>query len=290
MTITQTSSHRDVGAAFAEPARERIDGPAPAPGRSERQRLAASLHGHALYRELASVADLRLFMAHHVICVWDFMALVKSLQRDICGSSSLWLPPPDADAARFLNEIVLDEESDAIAGRHLSHFELYLEAMDEVGADTAPMRALLGWLRANAAGAAGVDHAAVVAAARDAGVPEAAVAFLATSLALLERSLPARVAAFFYGREQAIPPMFSEILAQIRAQGLRCDSLAAYLERHIDCDGERHGPMAAALLATALRGAGEAARGDAEDAAEVALRARIGLWDAIRAELGAAQR
>ncbi|WP_428262224.1 DUF3050 domain-containing protein [Haliangium sp.] len=231
---------------------------------------------HGLYGRLSTVTDLRRFMEHHVVCVWDFMSLVKSLQRDFGGWSLPWVPARDPVVARFLNEIVLDEESDDIGGRYLSHYELYLEAMDEVGADAAPARHMIEAVQA------GVE---VSVAAHGAGLPVAARRFLDTSLALLERSLPARAAVFYYGREQAIPPMFSEILAQLEDRGLRCPSMRAYLERHIECDGTRHGPMARALLDASLRGAGPEAAVEADDAARIALSARLSLWDAIEAEL-----
>ncbi|MEM1453373.1 MAG: DUF3050 domain-containing protein, partial [Planctomycetota bacterium] len=101
----------------------------------------ACLADHPVYRSLSTADDLRRFMEHHVVCVLDFMSLVKSLQRDLTSVGPVWVPPADPEAARFINEIVLDEESDAAFGdRPASHFEWYLAAMDQVGADTGPIR------------------------------------------------------------------------------------------------------------------------------------------------------
>ena len=96
-----------------------------------------TLQAHPLYAAVESPADLRRFTEHHVFAVWDFMTLLKSLQRELTTVSLPWLPAPDPETARLVNALVLAEESDAIVEgdgvRHLSHFEWYLEAMDEIG-------------------------------------------------------------------------------------------------------------------------------------------------------------
>lgn len=235
--------------------------------------LITRLRAHPVYEAVRCVAALRAFMERHVVCVWDFMSLVKSLHRDIVGWTLPWVPPRNAQAARLLNEIVLDEESDAFGERHLSHFELYLVAMDEVGADTAPVVRLVDGVRA---GADVIDAAA--------GMPAACISFLRTSFALLEQPLHMRAAAFYYGRELTIPGMFMPLLERIEARGLRCAGLRSYLVRHIESDGERHGPQAWQLLDAVC--AGDAGKWrEARAAAVTALEARVTLWDAIRADV-----
>lgn len=239
--------------------------------------LITSLRAHPVYEAVRTVAALRTFMERHVACVWDFMSLVKSLHRDIVGWTLPWVPPRDAQAARLLNEIVLDEECDTFGEHHLSHFELYLVAMGEVGAETAPVVRLVAAVRS------GVD---VIDAARTAGMPAACIAFLRASFALLEQPLHARAAAFYYGRELTIPGMFMPLLERIEARGLRCDGLRGYLGRHIDSDGNRHGPQAWQLLETVCEGDAGKWR-EAREAAITALQARLALWNAIGADIAA---
>ena len=91
---------------------------------------------------------LQQFMEHHVFAVWDFMALLKVLQRRICCVEVLWLPPVDAQACRFINEIVLAEESDGDNQvGFASHFDIYHRSMKQCGANTAAIDSLIGELR-----------------------------------------------------------------------------------------------------------------------------------------------
>jgi hypothetical protein len=101
--------------------------------------LKDALLGHPVYREINSLAALRLFMEHHVFAVWDFMSLLKTLQVRLCCVGVPWLPAADPQATRFINEIVLAEESDEDGqGGYLSHFGLYLRSMTRCGPTPAP--------------------------------------------------------------------------------------------------------------------------------------------------------
>jgi hypothetical protein len=237
----------------------------------------AALAAHPLYTRLTTVADLRTFTAHHVACVWDFMSLLKSLQHDLAPTTTPWRPPADPEAARLINEIVVDEESDALPYRpgHASHFTWYTEAMQELGADTTPIRAFLAAL------AAGTPPLTALAAAE---LPAAARAFTATTLSFLAEPLPIRAAVFLHGREDLIPRMFTPLVRRLHATGVPCARFLAYLDRHIEVDGGAHGAHATALL-TRLFDSAPHLRERGERAALRSLDARRQLWDAVVAAL-----
>jgi hypothetical protein len=232
----------------------------------------ARLARHRLYRSIRTPQGLRTFAEHHVVCVLDFMSLLKSLQRDLTCVVVPWTPVGDPESARLIQRIVLDEETDVRAdGRVQSHFAWYLDAMDEIGADIGPTQALLASLAAGAP---------LRAAIRASALPPAAREFGQATATLLDAPLHLRAAVFFHGREDVIPEMFLQIIEQLEREGLGCATLREYLLRHVALDGDDHGPKTRALLDRIYAG-DEAKRTMAEQAAYQALIEREVLWDAV---------
>jgi hypothetical protein len=224
---------------------------------------------HPLFFRHWSVETLRTVMTHHVMAVWDFMALTKTLQRGLTCMDVPWMPPADPVCARMINEIVLAEESDQIEslGFTGSHFELYLAAMDEVGAQTDQVERFL------AAMATGTP---IVMALERSLIPAASQRFVRHTLHMSQKSLHEVAASFLFGREDIIPEMFSRVLPLLPASG--CGHFRAYLERHIVVDGDIHRPMARKMLQS-LCGKNERRWQEASDAALSSLAARRRLWD-----------
>ncbi len=244
--------------------------------------LVKRLMSHPLYDELRDEESLRIFMRSHVFCVWDFQCLLKALQRLVTCVEVPWLPTADPEARRLVNEIVLDEESDeAPGGGHLSHFELYLQAMEECGADEGPIRVFLGDLR-------GGMHLRE-ALARPA-LPSGVAAFVQTTLAVAESGHVHRIAAAFaYGREEIIPDMFRHLVQRFaETDPERWSTFRFYLDRHIEHDAEKHGPFARALVSRLCRSE-ESLWSEAEEMARQSLAARIRLWDDILSSVVSAQ-
>ncbi|MFG2940622.1 DUF3050 domain-containing protein [Streptomyces sp. NPDC048282] len=230
---------------------------------------------HPLYRRISDRDRLATFMTHHVFAVWDFMSLLKSLQRELTCVDVPWVPHGSAVARRLINDIVLVEESDALNGGFTSHFELYRAAMTEASADAVPVDTFLALV------AEGHD---VPAALRVAQVPAAAAEFVRTTFEIIaDRPLHCRAAAFAFSREDLIPDMFDQV---VKEEGTESFPLFRdYLARHIEVDGEEHTPMALQMVAD-LCGTDEQRWSEAVETVLVALEARSRLWDGITDAMG----
>jgi hypothetical protein len=243
-------------------------------------RLRDALLDHPLYADVVSVDDLRRFMEDHAFAVWDFMSLLKRLQQDMTCTRVPWLPADNSKAARLINDIVIGEETDVDPdGLYVSHLELYLRAMENVGASTAQFDTFCSMVRAG-------DPVEVV--LTRIAVAQHVHAFVTHTMDLAStRTTEEDLAAFFYGREDIIPEMFHRLLKTL--YGAKHDEhdlrhFIYYVDRHIELDGDSHGPKGKELLEDLLRNSRDKAK-RIMLAACSSLEARIALWNGTVSKL-----
>jgi len=233
--------------------------------------------GHPLYAALRSHEAIVTFMEHHVFAVWDFMSLLKSLQRSLTCVDVPWVPTGPTGSRRLINDIVLVEESDELRGGFISHFELYLQGMTESGAARTSIDAFIDAVRAGTP---------VPDALTAAGVPAPSAEFTNTTWKFIQEApVHCQAAAFAFGREDLIPDMFEQVVTVNQRGAGNLDTFVDYLARHIEVDGEEHTPMAMQMLAD-LCGDDEARWAEAAETVNNALGARVRLWDGILAAIG----
>jgi hypothetical protein len=242
--------------------------------------LRMALLDHPIYTRVACVADLRRFMQDHVFAVWDFMSLLKRLQQDMTCIRVPWFPADNARAARLINDIVIGEETDLDPdGSYISHLELYRRAMAEVGASTLQFDRFCSLAK--------VGVPVEMALARIDAAPHVQ-AFVAHTMALANSGSTEEVlAAFFYGREDIIPDMFRRLLNALYGAQRNDDRLQHfiyYIDRHIELDGDSHGPMGRELIEDLVASAPDRQK-RALRAACRSIKARIGLWDGALSNL-----
>lgn len=239
--------------------------------------LRERLNRHPIYSSLRNLDDARGFMSHHVYSVWDFMSLVKTLQQALAPATAPWAPVGNPVLRRFINEIVLEEESDEGLPdangdpTYASHFELYCQAMREVGADDGAPRAFVATVQRDGIQRALAQNLAPVASR---GFMEKTFGFIATGKPHV------MAAAFALGREHVIPAMFRALLKDLKVGEHEAPAFHYYLKRHIHLDEDFHGPLSLRMLDELCAGDPHKLR-EAEVAARAAIEARIEFWDGV---------
>lgn len=233
-----------------------------------------NITGHSVYASIRKPDDLHRFMELHVYAVWDFMSLLKSLQINLTCTTLPWLPKDDADAGFLINEIVTGEETDLdLHGRRKSHFEMYIDAMEEAGADTSSIKRFTKALNNGASMDEAFDLAAT---------PEAARKFVRFTFEIIQSGKPhLQAAVFTFGREDLIPDMFLSMIRDLESNhALNISAFRYYLERHIEIDGGHHSQLALDMTAR-LCGNDPERWKQAEQASINALEMRVRLWDGV---------
>ncbi|PWK29299.1 Protein of unknown function (DUF3050) [Arcicella aurantiaca] len=229
---------------------------------------------HKVYSVINELDDLKIFMQHHIFAVWDFMSLLKSLQNNLTCTSVPWFPKGSADTRYLINEIVVGEESDVDSfGNRKSHFELYLDAMHQCGADTSQIEKFVNVLQENG----DLKKAFLLS-----ETPESAQKFVDFTFEIIGSNKDYLQAAIFtFGREDLIPNMFHAIINDIHESlPESISNFKYYLERHIEVDGDHHSHLALEMTAN-LCGDNEAFWQEAEEATIQSLQKRIELWDGV---------
>jgi Protein of unknown function (DUF3050) len=221
--------------------------------------------------------------------------------------TSPWVPVGSANTRYLINEIVIGEESDVDErGLRTSHFELYLRAMEQAGADTGPVVGMVEVLKAGRGRARAADDGMLW--SGGAGMEEtpddlvlrspvrtlsgAVRDFLDFTFGTIATGEVHRIAAVFtFGREDLIPDMFIRIVEDLSGLGSPGGSeglfgiFTYYLERHIEVDGGHHSHLAMAMLEE-LCGEDDRKWEEAARSAGAALEARIRLWDGVVERIG----
>ncbi|WP_338792216.1 DUF3050 domain-containing protein [Bernardetia sp. MNP-M8] len=249
--------------------------------RTEIEPLREQLLHHQVYATISSVEDLKIFLEHHVFAVWDFMSLLKSLQNELTCVQVPWIPKGNPLTRRLINEIVLAEETDQDEeGNAKSHFELYIDAMNDCKADISKITYLIQLLK---------EWKSVRTALSQIDIAESIKEFVSFSFDVIETKKAHKIAVVFtFGREDLIPDMFTSILRDMKAKSSHdaesIKKLVYYFDRHIELDGDHHSHMSIQMIKE-LCGDDEAKWNDAIAISKIALQKRIDLWDGILNEI-----
>ena len=241
--------------------------------------LRDKLLNHRLYSNIERIEDLQIFTENHIYAVWDFMSLLKALQIKLTCTKTPWVPNNNSQTAYLINEIVLAEETDVNQlGERKSHYELYIDAMIDIGAKIGFPTKNINEIASSKNVFASIDNLEL-----HKNIKE----FLRFTFSVIEEGKPHKIAAIFtFGRENLIPNMFNEILREFEKNIKDKDisKLIYYFERHIELDEDEHGPMALEMVSM-LAENDQKKWDEIEKISIEALEKRILLWDAINDQL-----
>ena len=234
-----------------------------------------NLLNHRLYSKIKNISDLQSFTENHVYAVWDFMSLLKALQIKLTCTKTPWIPNQNSQTAYLINEIVIAEETDINQlGKRKSHYELYIDAMTDIGANTKIPNEIVHKL---------ADSDDIFKSIDNLKIHKNIKEFLNFTFKVIAEGKPHKIAAIFtFGRENLIPNMFTEILREFQKNinDIDISKLIYYFERHIELDEDEHGPMALQMVSE-LAGNDSKKWDEIESISTEALQKRILLWDAI---------
>ncbi|AYV76217.1 MAG: DUF3050 domain-containing protein [Terrestrivirus sp.] len=244
-------------------------------------RVQKALHTHPIYDSIQTKQDMKIFMRNHSFAVWDFMVLLKSLQQKLTCTNPIWTPVKNTTSARFINSIVIGEETDEIEkNKFISHYDLYLESMQDVNADATPIKSFVTSLSKNPT--ASNAYKLLL----KAPIPMYTKSFVENTLKTITEPLPHIAASFYFGREDPIPKMFIKFLASIQCDSSNSNefkNIRKYLERHIEVDAEDHGPLSLELLKEVSE---DGKNNDIIIESGInAINHRIKLWDGILSDI-----
>ena len=235
------------------------------------------LRNHSLYSKIKDVDDLNIFSNAHVYAVWDFMSLLKFLQINLTSISIPWFPSKNTTTAKLINEIVAGEETDEDQeGQPVSHFEMYIDSIEEFGLNTSEIINNLNTLNNIDTIDKDIEKLDIKSYVKD---------FLKFTFSVIKRGKIHEVASVFtFGREDLIPDMFIPLIEGINSENNDLNKLIYYFKRHIEVDGDMHGPMSMEMLSY-LCNNDPSKISESALIAEKALLARISLWDGIENEI-----
>ena len=235
------------------------------------------LENHKLYKMIKDEAALKVFAEHHILCVWGYGFLMRNIYQDLVKRIEPLATQSQKEAQRLIAQMMIEEEFlKQDDGSSASHLEVYIEAMQLMGADTGPTISLFDIYENGQGWKIGLQQS---------NFPSLAARYARCILSFAERPLHERAALLFYEGEPFVPDTF---LQSISGLGQGADALVEYFEGHIE-GLKKPGFSASGRLVELFCGDNVQLNDEAEKAAELIMNLRIELFNEIADRIEALQ-
>jgi len=247
--------------------------------------LREQLERHQLHRTLEDIGDVRHFMEVHVFGIWNFQCLMNSL---LSGESGKHQSRVDA----LVNEMKrqFDKDTNEV-GATMSRFDMYVQAMQQLGADTKHIFSFATMLQAcedvksfsksPSDGWYGSRTQCVQASLLSCGAPRGALEHCVQTSRLIDTGEKHKVAASLaFGRQVNILWRLLSILEEAERGGQKVEKFKYMLTKFEENYKCSYTPLVFQILVE-LCGDDDRLWREAEEAAVFGVKARVKLWDNI---------
>ena len=149
---------------------------------------------------------------------------------------------------------------------------MYLESMDQINAQKTEIESLINNIKL------GKDLENSI---ESLNIHDSVKNFVQYSFEIIRSKQMHKIAsAFTYGREDIIPDMFIAIINEVDPENTKYPKLKYYFDRHIEIDGDLHGPLSHKMLIE-LCGDDQKKWDEVYIVGKTSLENRVKLWDAI---------
>ena len=241
----------------------------------------SKLINHKIYGQISDMRKTKIFMESHVFSVWEYLTMLKALQRELATRDISFLHENVPDLPYLINQIVLNEEiEEESRGEYLSAmglYQLYINSMDEIGADSNPIKYFVDCIKVNK----NWNNTIRDTITRFDNIPIQTYEYLNYNLKMIELSEIHELAGiFFFGREDINSKFILLIKSNIEHEK-SLSNLKNIIKRHVDDDSKNKNPILGEYINNILCKDDDKKWKKVEISVIEAIKKRIELWDGM---------
>ena len=201
------------------------------------------LFNNKLFEQTFETSKVKIFMDSHVFAIWDYLTILKALQRKLASKNIRLLDQDVPDLPFLINQIVINEEIEEESSQEylsaLGVYQLYINTMKEIGADINPITNFVESIKNEKYWKDALKETKSL----YRYLPITTYDYLEHNLSVVDYAKIHELAGvFFFGRED-IHCKFNLFLRGNQENAKNFSNLKNFLQRHIDDDAKNKNPI-----------------------------------------------